>query len=207
MQTLFNKLASSGITPNGFYVLYAKFKNINHHNYVNFFHEQHKLQLQGFLKASCKNHKTIYTILPKGLELISEVEDLFNGMNKAKTPKFKYEDWEERIKEYNHLFPKGKKQGSSVSYRTNPKELFTRFKWFFSEYSEYSWEEVMEATRRYIKVYEDLGDNTFLQTSKYFIKKQDVNRIITSNMATMCYNIAEGNDIDANDGTFYFGDK
>jgi len=213
MQTLFNKLASIDITPNGFYVLYATANNISHTSFVNYFHERHRLTVTGFLTTivahpeESKDIKTSYNLTSKGKDALKEVEELFDGMNKAKTPKLKYEDFEERIIAYNSLFPKGKKEGSSVSFRTNPKDLFTRFKWFFAEYSEYTWEEIMYATEQYVKVYEDTGDFTYMQTSKYLIKKQDKHSTITSNLATMCYNIKDGNDIALNDGTFYFEEK
>jgi hypothetical protein len=122
-----------------------------------------------------------------------------------KVSKVKFEDWEEKIKQYNELFPKGKKEGSSVSFRTNPKELYEKFKWFFQEYPEYDWDMVLNATEKYIKVFEEACDYTYMQTSKYFIKKDDKNKVTTSTLSTHCYNIAEGNNEDISTGTYYFG--
>ena len=44
-----------------------------------------------------------------------------------------------------------------------------------------------------------------MQTSKYFIKKDDKNKVTTSTLSTHCYNIVEGNDEEISTGTYYFG--
>ena len=111
----------------------------------------------------------------------------------------------EQIEQYNLCFPKGKKAGTSSSFRTNPKELVERFSWFFKEYPEYTWENVLEATKLYTKQFLDSNDFTYLQLSKYFIKKDDKNKTTTSSLANVCYNIAQGNVSDVNDGYHYFG--
>jgi hypothetical protein len=45
-----------------------------------------------------------------------------------------------------------------------------------------------------------------MQTSRYFIKKDDKSKNTISNLAGICYNIAEGNDEDVSEsGYHYFG--
>jgi hypothetical protein len=202
MENLFNHLVTTKVTPNGLYVLHATYNNYSHTNYVNFRHEQHRLQLYGFLKF---DEKKGYLITPSGLHLIRECEKIVGKITNEKSkPKIPFTEWEENIVKYNELFPTGKKQGSSVYFRTSPKELFSRFKWFFLEYPEYSWDDVIFATKKYIEHHNESDDYTYMQTSKYFIKKDDKNKSTTSNLATLCYNIANGDTNDMNDGYFYF---
>lgn len=206
MKKLFDHLFTSKVTPNGLLVLHATHNKYSYLSYINFKHEQHRLELTGYLTSSKVGGITTYTITQKGLHLIKESQDIFEK-TKARKAKSKvpFSDWEQNIEVYNKMFPEGKKQGSSIAFRTTPKELFERFKWFFLEYPEYSWEDVMIATKVYLKHYEEEGSYTYMQISKYFIKKSDQNKNITSNLATMCYNIAEGNDGDIDSGTFYYG--
>jgi hypothetical protein len=83
--------------------------------------------------------------------------------------------------------------------------LYQRFVWFFTEYPEYTWEDVFVATKKYLAGFEASVDYTYAQTSKYFIKKDDKNKNIVSTLATMCYNIAQGNDDEIDSGFHYFG--
>lgn len=95
---------------------------------------------------------------------------------------------------------------SAHSYRTNPKELYDKFIWFFNEYPDYTWELVLQATGQYVKSFQDASDYTYMQSSKYFIKKEDKNKQVTSTLASMCWNMLEGNDVDVtSEGYHYFG--
>ena len=206
MKKLFEFLKDNSITPNGLYILHSIYNEYFLDRYINVQHERHRLALIGFLNQSIKNDKVTYTLTQKGLHIIRESEKLMLKVPKAtKVSKIPFEDWKENIIKYNELFPKGKKQGSSISFRTNPKELFGRFKWFFIEYPEYGWEMIFKATKLYLKHYEDENDFTYTQVSKYFIKKDDKNKTTTSNLATMCYNIEQGNEDEIDNGSFYFG--
>jgi hypothetical protein len=144
-------------------------------------------------------------ITDKGLLLIKQAEDILTKMKKEKKKKVPFEDWEEKIAQYNDMFPKGRKMGSTVSFRANPKELYERFVWFFTAFPEYGWDEVFDATKKYLASFEASMDYTYAQTSKYFIKKEDKNKDTVSTLATMCYNIAQGNDDEVDSGFHYFG--
>lgn len=206
MKEFYNFLNENELTPNAHYILYCMINNLT---IVNIPHtlEQYKLSLNGFLTEHQDSDKnTFYTITAKAVHVIHESEVyICNIKNIKKVNKIDFKDWENKIKQYNELFPKGKKEGSSISFRTNPKELYEKFKWFFQEYPEYDWDMVLAATEKYIKVFEESNDYTYMQTSKYFIKKDDKNRVTTSTLSTHCYNIAEGNDEEISTGTYYFG--
>lgn len=207
MKKLFDHLVTSKVTPNGLYILHATYNNYSYPKYVNFKHEQHRLELTGHLKSSVEKGVTVYKLTTEGLHLIRESEKILGKLKLEKSkPKVPFSEWEEQIVKFNKMFPAGKKAGSTVYFRTSPKELFSRFKWFFLEYPEYTWDDVMTATTKYVTTYENEGgDYTYMQTSKYFIKKDDQNRNTTSNLATLCYNIANNIAGDIDDGMHYFG--
>ncbi len=205
MKKLFDHLYISQITPNGLFVLHAVYNNYSYRNFVNFRHEQHRLEITGFLKSNTENGVTIYKITDKGLHLLRESEAIVNKIKKASKKNIPFAEWEENIKAYNQIFPAEKKPGSNYYFRTAPKELFSRFKWFFLEYPEYTWQDVFDATLRYVKGYVDSNDYTYMQLNKYFIKKDDKNRSTTSALATEIYNMHNSVDTEIDTGTHYFG--
>jgi hypothetical protein len=206
MKEFYNFLIKNELTPNAHYILYCMVYNIPIVG-VSYTSEQYKLSLNDYVNENIAEDKTIfYTITAKAAHVIHESEVyICNIKTVKKVNKVDFKDWEDKIKQYNELFPKGKKEGSSISFRTNPKELYEKFKWFFQEYPEYDWDMVLTATEKYIKVFEESNDYTYMQTSKYFIKKDDKNRVTTSTLSTHCYNIVEGNDEEMTTGTYYFG--
>lgn len=205
MKELYEFLAKNGVSPNGLYVLHAVYYEYQYQNFVNFKTEQYRLHITGFLDAHQVADITIYKITDKGLHIIKQADDLLSKLKKEKKTKVPFADWEEKIEEYNNMFPKGRKTGSTISFRANPKELYERFVWFFNEYPDYTWEDVFTATKKYLSSFEASMDYTYAQTSKYFVKKEDKNKNTTSTLATMCYNIAQGNDDEVDSGFHYFG--
>ena len=63
----------------------------------------------------------------------------------------------------------------------------------------------MDATKKYVKTFDEEGDYTYLQTAKYFIKKDDRNKNTTSTLGSICYMISEGEDFEIDKGHHYFG--
>jgi len=207
MKEFYEFLNNNELTPNAHYILYCMVYNLPIKG-VSYTSEQYKLSLAGFLtEHRSEDSGMFYTITTKAAHVVHESEVyICNLKTVKKVNKVAYQDWEEKIKQYNEMFPKGKRPGSTTSYRTNPKELYDKFKWFFQEYPEYDWDLVLKATAKYVEVFDDSNDYTYMQSSKYFIKKDDKNRVTTSTLSTHCYNIVEGNDVDITAiGTYYFG--
>lgn len=212
MKQVFHLIAKNEVTPNGFFVLHCMRDNYLIVEYLNHKYEQYKLERNGFLIADNSTGNPVYKISSKGFDLLKQVDEIYStGLANTTKPEAKkkkqnkFEEWEQQLTTYNELFPKGKKQGTSVSFRTTPKELCERFQWFFEKYPEYTWEQVLEATKIYAEEFDKNMDYQYMQVSKYFVKKEDKDKTITSTLATMCYNIAEGNQEDMNDGRYYFG--
>ena len=76
--------------------------------------------------------------------------------------------------------------------RNNVKALGENFRWFFETY-DYSWDEIIKATRMYVNEYRD-KDYLYMQTSQYFISKQDKHRVKHSTLADYCDMIIDGID-------------
>jgi hypothetical protein len=201
MKKLFDYLASNNVTPNGYYVLHSIKNNYHHINYINLRTEQHRLTLSEFIYE--EDGKFLLT--QKAKQLLDAVDKIDLSIEK-RVKKVPIGTWEKEIAEFNNLFPKGRRDGSSTAYRTNPKELHERFCWFFKEYPNYNWELVLEMTKKYVEIFNESGDYRYMQSSKYFIKKQDKNMEVTSTLASMCWNKLEGNDEELSSQNFhYFG--
>ena len=200
MKKLFDFLVENKLTPNGLMALYCIHNNFMYSKTININIELYKLEINKFIEKIEKGYKLTNT----GLLLLNNSEKLMMSLKDIKEKSnIKYNDIEDKIKTYNELFPKGKKDGS-LSFRTAPKELYQRFIWFFNEYPEYNFEIILKATQKYIEIYSQQNNYTYMQTSKYFIRKVDNNKISTSNLATMCYNIVNNNDDNIDTGIHFF---
>jgi len=200
MKEFYDYLVKQKLSPNGFYVLHSAFNGYTHSNFINVRSEQYRLALCDYMKEI----EGIYVLTTLGKGVLRNGQKILEkAPAKKKVP---FEDWEENIVRYNEYFPKGKRPDSTNAYRTNPKELYERFIWFFNEYPDYTWELVFQAIEQYTNSFRESSDYTYMQGSKYFIKKEDKNRQVTSSLGTICWNIIEGNDTDiVNEGFHYFG--
>ena len=93
------------------------------------------------------------------------------------------------INKYREVFP-AKKLPSGKPARNNVKALGEAFRWFFETY-DYTWVDVMKATKMYVNEYRD-AEYMYMQTSQYFICKQDKHRVKHSTLADYCDMILEG---------------
>ena len=77
-------------------------------------------------------------------------------------------------KKMREIFPAGKQQrpGSPYYYRCNNKEVVLKLKKFFSLYGNYSDDEILSATKKYVDAFH--GDYRSMRLIKYFILKDDV---------------------------------
>jgi len=90
------------------------------------------------------------------------------------------------------LYPKGN-SSSGYPWRGNLRDLTKRMKKFFKLYGNYSDEEIVDATQRYISHFN--GDYTFMRILKYFIIKSE-NGEELSDLATWLENDTEVNNDD-----------
>lgn len=69
------------------------------------------------------------------------------------------------------LYPKGKVPDTPYYYKSNKREVMLKLQKFFKIYGNYSDEDIIEATKRYVKSFN--GDYTYMRVLKYFIYKFD----------------------------------
>lgn len=69
------------------------------------------------------------------------------------------------------IYPEGKMAGTSYYYRCNRADVTRKLKSFFRRYGEYTFEQVIEATQRYVDSFN--GNYTYLRLLKYFIWKDE----------------------------------
>ncbi len=184
MWEFFNKIQSFKITPNECLFLYSikervTVKYLDGNEAANLIIKQHIIQ----------NDKGIVVLTESGKKITSDLEKYYGVKTKKSNIKVMGNTFEDKIKQYRELFPK-KKLPSGKLARNNIKTLTESFKWFFSTY-DYTWEEIIEATQRYIKEYKE-KDWQYMKTSQYFISKQDKHKVKISELADYCDMIIDG---------------
>lgn len=91
------------------------------------------------------------------------------------------------------LYPKGMKDGTSLPWRGNYKEVKDRLQLFRKSYGHgWSDDEVVEATRSYISSF---TDSTYMRTLKNFIFRYDINGMSESLLASVLENGVENNKL------------
>lgn len=184
---MFEALEAVKLDPNELYILFC-IKEKRESKLVNLFLSLRKLQQDEFImtKESPDNGYLLnqYLLTNKGEQILAEV-----GYSKAKVLE---EVPLEKAEEYNELFPK-RKAGSGSYMRSNPKDVKEALKWFIKTYS-YDWATIIEATSRYLDA-EEVKDFKYTSTSRYFIKKMDASKTITSKLADWCEIVKNGEEV------------
>lgn len=72
-------------------------------------------------------------------------------------------------KQMRECFPAGKMVGTPYYYRCNNKEVINKLKKFFIQYGDYSNEDIIKATKKFVSSFK--GDYRFMPLIKYFISK------------------------------------
>lgn len=179
MIELFNKMLNEGLTPNQCYLLFSISNKITPNAYSK---QDYKTLIDlGYIKDK--------QITAKAKSFIDTLNNYFKVNKKKTTAKLLGKDSVDKIASYREIFPPGKLP-SGVPSRNNVKILTENFRWFFSEY-DYSWEEIIKATKMYVNEYR-LNDYMYMQNSQYFISKQDKHKVKTSKLADYCDMIRDG---------------
>lgn len=186
MMEMFNKISEVGLTPNQFYLLLCISENITSQN-INLHQELRSLISDDWINENDK----IKSLTPKAVSILAKVDGYFKVHKKKTSIQLLGKEHVDNLTLYVEMFPKMK--GGSGSYlRSNIKDLETNFRWFFENYS-YEWPIIIEATRRYVNEHLQ-NDFKYIRTSKYFIRKQDSSKLVTSDLADMCERVLGGED-------------
>ena len=137
------------------------------------------------------------SVTNKGKKLILQLDNYFVKAKKKTNIQLMGKDFLEKINQYREIFP-AKKLPSGKPARNNVKTLNESFRWFFETY-DYDWDTVINATKMYVNEYR-ANDYMYMQTSQYFIAKQDKHKVKHSALADYCDMIIDG--IDTEDDHF-----
>ena len=133
----------------------------------------------------------VYKLTPQAKSFIAHLDNYFIKAKKKTDIQLMGKDFADQINIYRETFP-NKRLPSGKPARVNVKMLFESFRWFFETY-EYEWADVIKATKMYVNEYRD-AEYMYMQTSQYFICKQDKHRIKSSTLADYCDMIRDGID-------------
>ena len=185
MNEIFNKLIKAGITPNSFYYLYSISQNVAPNIFISASIERKRLQSDAWLDDNNN--------LTGKANLLIEWIDAYFKISKKKTSVCKMgENYMEKIEEYLKIFPTFKLPSGKYA-RSDKKNLENNFRWFFDNH-EYSWETVLESTKRYVDEYEANGYK-YMRTSQYFIRKQNAaEKSFESELANYCDMLNNGTE-------------
>lgn len=179
MWEMFQKMLKKKLTPNQCFLLFSIYNNTTPSTYNE--QDYNVLMDLGYIEE--KN------VTGAGLKIITHLDNYFK-VNKKRTEKeLLGKDGLEIIKKYREVFPKGRLP-SGVPARNNIKILTENFRWFFGEY-DYSWDEIIKATKMYVNEYRD-NQYMYMQNSQYFISKQDKHKVKTSKLSDYCDMIRDG---------------
>ena len=138
-----------------------------------------------------------YKLTPDGKAFIAHLDNYFIKAKKKTNIQLMGKSFVDNINVYREIFP-NKKLPSGKPARVNVKMLSESFRWFFETYDS-TWNQIFEATRMYVNEYRD-QEYMYMQTSQYFICKQDKHKVKSSTLADYCDMIKDG--IDTEDDHF-----
>lgn len=136
-----------------------------------------RLQLSGHLEEKSA------TITIKGKEVLVEAHKLFTRTTKDIMDSLG-DDFTANVLKYRELFPKGANTGRTL--RSSVNDIIPRMRWFMQTYPQYTWENILNATTKYINNLSESSKLEFCKTASYFIKKDDKNKMTVSSLAEWC---------------------
>ena len=179
MWDLFQKVLKYNITPNQCWYLFSFHEGVRPNDLNK--DDVAVLIEEGYIKDN--------EITQDGINLIRDLDSYFKVNKKKTDSQILGKSGNLNVNQYRNIFPAGKLP-SGVPSRNNVKILTENFRWFFGEY-DYTWEEVMSATKMYVNEYRE-NNYMYMQNSQYFISKQDKHRVKRSQLADYCDMIREG---------------
>lgn len=191
MWELFQKILKQKVTPNQALILFGMKQKVSLPTSNR--DDKDALVARGFLTYD----GTLYKITPEGRAFCATLDNYFIKAKKKTDIQLMGKDFADNINIYRQVFP-NQKLPSGKPARVNVKMLSESFRWFFETY-DYEWSDVINATKMYVNEFRDAG-YMYMQTSQYFICKQDKHKVKSSTLADYCDMIRDG--IDTEQKTF-----
>jgi hypothetical protein len=186
MWELFQKILAEKLTPNQALILFANKEKISISGTSLI--DKEILVAKKFL---IKNDDKTYVMSPEAKRFCIRLDNYFIKAKKKTNIQLMGKDFVGKINNYREIFPAQKLPSGKLA-RNNVKALGEAFRWFFETY-DHAWKDVIKATEMYVNEYRD-ADYMYMQTSQYFICKQDKHKVKSSTLADYCDMILEGID-------------
>jgi len=170
LKKTFALISKHHISPNQIYLLYCISNNLEP-EYINKYLEI-RLLPEGWLKEDL-------TLDKKALDLLKELKIQSGAVDIG----------DDNLKRYNEIFPRMTLPSGKLA-RSDKNNLRANFRWFFERH-EYSWETIFKATEAYVDEYEAKG-YLYMRTAQYFIRKQEPDKTVISELANYCSMIESG---------------
>jgi len=183
MWELFQIMLKNNLTPNQVLLLFGIKQGVALPQVTT----DDKLDLEKLGFLILENGK--YTMSAEAKSLIVHLDNYFTKAKKKTDAQLMGKNFVDKINAYREVFPNIKLPSGKPS-RVNVKMLSESFRWFFETY-EYVWEDVINATKMYVNEYRD-AEYMYMQTSQYFICKQDKHKVKSSTLADYCDMIRDG---------------
>ena len=188
MWELLQKILKENITPDQLLLLYSideriSVPQINPKSQIGF------LVKEGYVDQHKKENKLSYTITKEGKSIIRKYNNYFIKAKKKTNIQLMGKDFAQKLEEYRNIFPAGRLPSGKPG-RQNVRSLETAFRWFFENY-EFTWDEIMKASRMYVNEFEDI-QFLYMKNSQYFVSKQDKHKVKQSDLADYCDMIKDG---------------
>lgn len=196
---MFNLIIKRNLTPNQLYLLYSINENTSAVG-INIHQELRTLESELWIIDKKDKAVPNYELQPKAVTLLQQMESFFSVRKQKVNNQVLGEDYNSYIDRYLLLFPKIKLPSGKPA-RTDKRNVETAFKWFFENHN-YSWETIFLATEKYVEEYEKKR-YMYMQTSQYFIRKQQSDKSWGSEMANWCSTVENG----SMDNDTYFHEK
>jgi hypothetical protein len=185
MWDLFQVMLKKNVTPNQVLLMFGIKNGVTTPPKDTRLSDKNHLVSIGFL-----DHKNgVYLMTAEAKAFCVRLDNYFIKAKKKTDIELMGKNFVDKINKYREIFP-AKKLPSGKPARNNVKALGEAFRWLFQTY-EYTWDEVLKATRMYVNEYRD-AEYLYMQTSQYFICKQDKHRVKHSTLADYCDMIREG---------------
>lgn len=183
MWELFQKMLKNNLTPNQVITLFGMREGVSLPITTN--DDKKALVDNNYIELT----DGVYKLTRHGKLIIINLDNYFIKAKKKTDIQLMGKNFLDKINQYREIFP-AKKLPSGKLARNNVKALADAFRWFFETY-DHKWEDVVKATKMYVNEYRD-SDYMYMQTSQYFICKQDKHRVKHSTLADYCDMILEG---------------
>jgi len=181
LMEIFDIQIKSKITPNQFYLLCAMHQGITTPT-INIHTELRGLLDQEFITEDKK-------LTPKAYAVIEEIEGYFNVKKLKAKKELMGTDARIMMKKYIECWPPGRLPTGAVG-RVTVENIDPHFMWFFKTYM-YDWDTIIKAAERYTNE-KEREDWKYCKNSQYFVRKQNIDKTYSSELANYCELILSG---------------